>query len=47
MAIPYGFKKMADGDVLIVASEIEVVQRIYQCFVDGASLGGIAAKLVS
>lgn len=45
MAIPYGFKKMADGDVRIVASEIEVVQRIYQCFVDGASLGGIAAEL--
>ncbi|MEG2060186.1 MAG: recombinase family protein [Lachnospiraceae bacterium] len=45
MAIPYGFKKMADGNVQMVASEIEVVQRIYRCYVDGASLGGIAAEL--
>ena len=30
MAIPYGFKKMADGNVQMVALEIEVVQRIYR-----------------
>lgn len=45
MAIPYGFKKMADGNVRMVAPEIEVVQRIYQRYVDGASLGGIAVEL--
>ncbi len=45
MAIPYGFKKMDDGNVQMIASEIEVVQRIYQRYVDGASLGGIAAEL--
>lgn len=45
MAIPYGFKKMADGNVRIVATEIEVVQKIYQRYVDGASLGSIAAEL--
>ncbi|MEA5017964.1 MAG: recombinase family protein [Erysipelotrichaceae bacterium] len=45
MAIPYGFKKMTDNNVQIVASEIEVVQRIYRRYVDGASLGGIAAEL--
>lgn len=45
MAIPYGFEKMADGNVWMVAPEIEVVQRIYQQYVDGASLGGIAAEL--
>ncbi|MFR1723040.1 recombinase family protein [Emergencia timonensis] len=45
MAIPYGFKKMADNNVRMVASEIEVVQRIYRRYVDGVSLGGIAAEL--
>ncbi|MEF9922851.1 MAG: recombinase family protein [Anaerovoracaceae bacterium] len=45
MAIPYGFKKMADGNVRMVAPEIEAVQRIYQRYVDGASLGSIAAEL--
>lgn len=45
MAIPYGFKKMPNGNVQLVVSEIEVVQRIYQRYVDGASLGGIAAEL--
>lgn len=45
MAIPYGFEKMADGNIRMVASEIEVVQRIYQCYVDGASLGGITTEL--
>lgn len=45
MAIPYGFEKMPDGMVRIVASQIEVVQRIYQRYVDGASLGAIAAEL--
>lgn len=45
MAIPYGFKKMSDGNVRIVSAEIEVVQRIYQRYVDGASLGGITAEL--
>ena len=45
MAIPYGFKKMADNNVQMVASEIEVVQRIYRRYVDGASLGGIATEL--
>lgn len=29
MAIPYGFTKMADGNVRMVASEIEVVHRKY------------------
>lgn len=45
MAIPYGFEKMASGNVRMVAPEIGVVQRIYQRYVDGASLGGIAAQL--
>lgn len=45
MSIPYGFKRMSDGNVQMVASEIEVVQKIYQRYVDGASLGGIAAQL--
>lgn len=39
MAIPYGFKKMADGNVKLVTSEIEVVQRIYQRYVNDSSLG--------
>ena len=45
MSIPYGFKKMADSNVQMVVAEIEVVQRIYQRYVDGASLGVIAAEL--
>mgnify|MGYP002408997184 CR=1 FL=1 len=45
MAIPYGFKKMADGNVQMIVAKIEVVQRIYQRYIDGASLGGIAAEL--
>lgn len=45
MAIPYGFKKMADGNVRLVSAEIEAVQRIYRLYLDGASLGGIAADL--
>lgn len=47
MAMPYGFTKMADGNVRMVASEIEIVQRIYQRYVDGASLGVIAAEMES
>ena len=47
MAIPYDFKKVANGSVHMVASEIAVVQRMYQRYVDGASLGGIAADLVT
>lgn len=45
MAIPYGFKKMPDGMVGMVASQIEVVQRIYQRCIDGASLGAIANEM--
>lgn len=45
MAIPYGFEKMPDGMVRMLASQIEVVQRIYQSYIDGASLGGVAAEL--
>ena len=45
MAIPYGFKKMPDGMVRMVASQIEVVQRIYQRYIDGASLGAIANEM--
>jgi len=45
MAIPYGFEKMPDGMVRMIALQIEVVQRIYQRYVDGASLGVIAAEL--
>lgn len=45
MAIPYGFEKMPDGMVRMIPSQIEVVQRIYQRYVDGASLGGIAVEL--
>lgn len=45
MAMPYGFKKMADGNMQMIAAEIEVVQRIYHRYVDGASLGGIATEL--
>lgn len=45
MAIPYGFEKMVDGNVRMVSSEIEVVQRIFKRYVDGASLGGITAEL--
>ncbi|MEG0597183.1 MAG: recombinase family protein, partial [Oscillospiraceae bacterium] len=45
IAIPYGFEKIADGNIRMVASEIEVVQRIYQRYVDGASLGGITTEL--
>mgnify|MGYP000961824396 CR=1 FL=1 len=45
MAIPYGFEKMPDGVVRMVTSQIEVVQRIYQRYVDGASLGAIATEL--
>ncbi|MEG1268024.1 MAG: recombinase family protein [Oscillospiraceae bacterium] len=36
---------MADDNVQMVAAEIEVVLRIYQSYVDGAGLGGIAAEL--
>ena len=45
MAIPYGFKKMSDGNVRMVSAEIEAVQRIYRLYLDGASLGGIADEL--
>lgn len=45
MAIPYGFKKMSDGNLCMVASEIAVVQKIFQHYIDGVSLGGIAAEL--
>ena len=45
MAIPYGFKKMPDGNVQMVSTEIEAVQRIYRLYLNGASLGGIAAEL--
>lgn len=45
MAIPYGFGKMTDGMMRIMASQIEVVLRIYKRYVDGGSLGAIAAEL--
>ena len=45
MAIPYGLKKMPDGNVKMVSAEIEVVQGIYQLYLDGASLGSIAKEL--
>lgn len=45
MAVPYGFEKMPDGMVRMVAPQLEVVQRIYQRYVDGASLGAIAVEL--
>ncbi|WRS26961.1 recombinase family protein [Oscillospiraceae bacterium MB08-C2-2] len=45
MVIPYGFKKMPDGMVRTIALQIEVVQRIYQRYIDGASLGSIANEL--
>lgn len=45
MAILYGFEKTPDGMVRMIASQIEVVQRIYQRYIDGASLGTIANKL--
>ena len=45
MALPYGFEKMPDGMVRMNALQIEVVQRIYQRYVDSASLGVIAAEL--
>lgn len=45
MAILYGFEKTPDGMVRMIASQIEVVQRIYQRYIDGASLGTIANEL--
>ena len=45
MAILYGFKKMPDPTVQMVASQIEMVQRIFQRYVDGASLGTISTEL--
>lgn len=45
MAILYGFKKIPDGMVRMIASQIEVVQRIYRRYIDGASLGTIANEL--
>lgn len=45
MAIPYGFEKMSDGMVRMIVLQIRVVQRIYQRYIDGASLGVIAAEL--
>lgn len=45
MAIPYGFEEMSDGMVRMIALQIRVVQRIYQRYIDGASLGVIAAEL--
>ena len=45
MAIPYGLKKMSDGMVRMDTSQIEIVQRIYQRYVGGASLGTIASEL--
>ena len=45
MAIPYGFKRMSDGNGQMINSEIEEVLKIYQRYVDGASLGAIAAEL--
>lgn len=34
MAILYGFEKTPDGMVRMIASQIEVVQRIYQRYID-------------
>lgn len=45
MAILYGFEKIPDGIVRMIASQIEVVHRIYQRYIDGASLGTIANEL--
>lgn len=45
MAIPYGFEKMSNGVVRMIDLQIRVVQRIYQRYIDGASLGVIAAEL--
>lgn len=45
MAILYGFEKIPDGMVRMIASQIEVVQRIYHRYIDGASLGTIANEL--
>lgn len=45
MAILYGFEKMPDGIVRMIALQIKVVQRIYQRYIDGASLGVITAEL--
>lgn len=45
MAILYGFEKIPNGMVRMIASQIEVVQRIYQRYIDGASLGTIANEL--
>lgn len=45
MTLPYAFEKLADGMVRLNAAQAAVVQRIYQRYVDGASLGVIANEL--
>jgi len=45
MAIPYGFEKLPDGTVRLNAPQAEIVHRIYQRYIDGASLGAIANEL--
>lgn len=45
MTLPYAFEKLPDGTVRLNAAQVAVVQRIYQRYVDGASLGVIATEL--
>ena len=45
MTLPYAFEKLPDGMVRLNAAQTVVVQRIYQRYVDGASLGVIATGL--
>ncbi len=45
MTLPYAFEKLPDGMVRLNAAQSAVVQRIYQRYVDGASLGVIATEL--
>ncbi len=45
MTLPYAFEKLPDGMVRLNAAQAAVVQKIYQRYVDGASLGVIATEL--
>ncbi len=45
MTLPYAFEKLPDGMVRLNAAQAAVIQKIYQRYVDGASLGVIATEL--
>ena len=47
MAHPYGFEMLPDGKVQLNTTQATVIQKIYQLYVNSASLGVIADELES